>query len=285
MSGGPTRAVPSMSRAGASAGSAWSMTSAEAQTCGGGCTSEVRACLRTARTDGRGCRLTCRDQESLSDVRVCIADCNGTLRAAIKSCRSGLGDCRDACADAAAASGKCPFPGMIPSGEGTSEHRAGEPIAVRWTAAAEARLTNIPEFVRPMAKTGIEKRAIILISDGYDSESKTKFDDVLIELQEENVVLYALQVGDRTRGALLRDKPKPPSALSQLTEGTGGAIFPFNKAKEAASAISDDLRNNWYRLVYTPSGVNTINTRRLLLMSRSKGVELRTKGSHPGRYH
>ena len=61
--------------------------------------------------------------------------------------------------DSAAAGSKCPFPGMIPSSEGTTEHRAGEPIPVRWTAAAEARLANIPEFVRPMAKTGIEKFA------------------------------------------------------------------------------------------------------------------------------
>jgi hypothetical protein len=30
---------------------------------------------------------------------------------------------------------------------------------VRWTPAAEARLANIPEFVRPMAKTGIERYA------------------------------------------------------------------------------------------------------------------------------
>ena len=61
--------------------------------------------------------------------------------------------------EAAEAGGKCPFPGMIPSGEGTSEPRTGDPIPVRWTAAAEARLANIPEFVRPMAKTGIEKFA------------------------------------------------------------------------------------------------------------------------------
>jgi len=60
---------------------------------------------------------------------------------------------------ATTSAGKCPFPGMIPSSEGTGEVRAGEPIAVRWTAAAEARLVNIPEFVRPMAKTGIEKFA------------------------------------------------------------------------------------------------------------------------------
>ena len=31
---------------------------------------------------------------------------------------------------------------------------------MRWTAAAEARLANIPEFVRPMARTGIEKFAL-----------------------------------------------------------------------------------------------------------------------------
>jgi Proto-chlorophyllide reductase 57 kD subunit len=57
----------------------------------------------------------------------------------------------------AEAGGKCPFSAMIPTTGGTRE--AGEPMPVRWTAAAEARLANIPEFVRPMAKTGIEKFA------------------------------------------------------------------------------------------------------------------------------
>ena len=55
-----------------------------------------------------------------------------------------------------ASGGKCPFSGMI---AGTDQARPSEPPAVRWTAAAEARLANIPEFVRPMAKTGIERFA------------------------------------------------------------------------------------------------------------------------------
>src|SRR4026207_53498 len=38
-------------------------------------------------------------------------------------------------AAATASGGKCPFPGMIPSSEGTGEQRAGDPIPVRWTAA------------------------------------------------------------------------------------------------------------------------------------------------------
>ena len=72
-----------------------------------------------------------------------------------------------------AETGKCPFTAMIPpasprplSGVGaadgalaTSSGTAAGPVPVRWTAAAEARLANIPEFVRPMARTGIERFA------------------------------------------------------------------------------------------------------------------------------
>lgn len=146
-------------------------------------------------------------------------------------------------------------------------------------------LIAVTDSLSHQAKTGIEKLAIVLISDGYDSGSKTKFDDALRALQEENIVLYAIQTTDRTRGALLRDKPKPPAALELITTGTGGAIFPFDHAGEAAKTIADDLRKNWYRLVYIPSGINTINVRRLLMMSHDKTIEFRTKGSHPSKYH
>jgi Proto-chlorophyllide reductase 57 kD subunit len=59
-------------------------------------------------------------------------------------------------ADSAKAGSGCPFAGMIPANE---DARPDEPTPVRWTSAAEARLANIPEFVRPMARTGIEKFA------------------------------------------------------------------------------------------------------------------------------
>jgi hypothetical protein len=54
----------------------------------------------------------------------------------------------------------CPFTAMMPGMEGAPERAADpEPIPVRWTSGAEARLANIPEFVRPMARTGIERFA------------------------------------------------------------------------------------------------------------------------------
>jgi hypothetical protein len=51
---------------------------------------------------------------------------------------------------------KCPFSGMVAQAEATASTAADE---VRWTAEAAARMQAIPEFVRPMAKTGIEKFA------------------------------------------------------------------------------------------------------------------------------
>src|SRR4051812_41207604 len=58
----------------------------------------------------------------------------------------------------AEAGATCPFAAMIPGTE-DAQRGVAEPVAVRWTAAAEARLANIPAFVRPMARTGIERFA------------------------------------------------------------------------------------------------------------------------------
>jgi len=72
-----------------------------------------------------------------------------------------IGPESDGKASSASGSG-CPFTGMIPAEQaraGQAGVEAGEPIPVRWTSAAEARLANIPEFVRPMARTGIERFA------------------------------------------------------------------------------------------------------------------------------
>ena len=55
--------------------------------------------------------------------------------------------------------GACPFAGMVQGTGDAADRHAPETGAVRWTAAAEARLAKVPEFVRPMARTGIERFA------------------------------------------------------------------------------------------------------------------------------
>ena len=76
----------------------------------------------------------------------------------------------DASAEAGGSGSGCPFADMIPpatpkpfaESEGTQQAQrspVAEPIPIRWTAAAEARLAKVPAFVRPMARTGIERFA------------------------------------------------------------------------------------------------------------------------------
>jgi hypothetical protein len=60
---------------------------------------------------------------------------------------------------ASGGAGRCPFTAMVPGGDEARHIPAADPLPIRWTAAAEARLANIPAFVRPMARTGIEQFA------------------------------------------------------------------------------------------------------------------------------
>ncbi len=51
---------------------------------------------------------------------------------------------------------RCPCPGVMAEMGASLD---GSSAAFAWTPAATERLANIPEFARPMAKTGIEKFA------------------------------------------------------------------------------------------------------------------------------
>jgi hypothetical protein len=55
-------------------------------------------------------------------------------------------------ADPAGDVARCPFSDMVQEMSQPNASTAGLP----WTAPAQQRLQNIPEFVRPMARTGIE---------------------------------------------------------------------------------------------------------------------------------
>ncbi len=126
-----------------------------------------------------------------------------------------------------------------------------------------------------------QKRAIVVISDGLDRVSKTKFEEILAQLQTQNITVYALQIPDRTGGALRRDQPKPVRVIEQLAEGTGGRVFPANQPQEAAKAICDELRKSRYMLSYVPIGGAAYGESRRLLVVADTGINVRFKTSQP----
>src|SRR5688500_2645299 len=76
------------------------------------------------------------------------------------------------------------------------------------------------------------KRAVVLVADGLDRGSKTHFDDILRTLQAQDITVYALQIPDRTGGALRRDRLKPAQVINKLVEGTGGRVLSVNEPRE-----------------------------------------------------
>lgn len=135
------------------------------------------------------------------------------------------------------------------------------------------------EALRPLAPTN-QKRVIVIISDGVDRGSKTKFDEILNDLQLQDITIYAVQAPDRTGGALRRDMPKPKEVVKKLAEETGGRVFPINEPQVAAKAICDELRKNRYLLSYSPTSIPFGENRRLLLLPDT-GVQVRAKTVQP----
>jgi Ca-activated chloride channel family protein len=100
------------------------------------------------------------------------------------------------------------------------------------------------------------KRALLIISDGGDNHSRYNENDVKNFLKEADCQLYAIgiydPIGMRSRTA---EELNGPSLLSEMTEMTGGRVFPvanIGDLPDIAAKIGMELRNQ-YVLGYKPS--------------------------------
>jgi Ca-activated chloride channel homolog len=93
------------------------------------------------------------------------------------------------------------------------------------------------------------KRALLIISDGGDNHSRYNESDVKNYLKEADCQLYAIgifdPVGIRSRTP---EELEGPSLLSEMTEMTGGRVFPVGNLGELpdiAAKIGMELRNQY----------------------------------------
>jgi VWFA-related protein len=92
------------------------------------------------------------------------------------------------------------------------------------------------------------RRAIILLSDGDDNQSRVTREEAIEMAQRAEVVIYAISTN-------LADKGKGDRELERMATATGGrAFFPF-KIQEVSNAFSDiqeELRSQ-YAIAYKPA--------------------------------
>jgi Ca-activated chloride channel family protein len=93
------------------------------------------------------------------------------------------------------------------------------------------------------------RKAIVLISDGDDNQSRVRPDEVIKECERAETIIYAISTNwTPSRG-------KGDAVLTQMAESTGGRVFFPPSVEEMSSSFKDieeELRSQ-YALTYTPA--------------------------------
>ena len=93
------------------------------------------------------------------------------------------------------------------------------------------------------------RRAIILLSDGYDTFSRKKLDDAVQAALRAEAVIYSIGIGDNFYDGV------DEGTLKKISERTGGrAYFPRdeNQLRQAFRQIQDEMRSQ-YLIAYEPT--------------------------------
>jgi len=118
------------------------------------------------------------------------------------------------------------------------------------------------------------RKAIILISDGDDNQSRVYLPEAIKECERAETIIYAISTNwTPSRGA--GDK-----VLQQLAEETGGEVFWPPSVEEMATSFKDieqELRSQ-YALVYTPADFKTDGSyRTIYLYCHDRRYQVRAK--------
>jgi Ca-activated chloride channel family protein len=92
------------------------------------------------------------------------------------------------------------------------------------------------------------KRALLIISDGGDNHSRYNETDVKNYLKEADCQLYAIGIFDAIGNRRTTEELEGPTLLSEMTEMTGGRVFPVGNLGELpdiAAKIGMELRNQY----------------------------------------
>jgi Ca-activated chloride channel family protein len=127
--------------------------------------------------------------------------------------------------------------------------------------------------------SGIEgRRAIVLLTDGFDENSVRTFDETLKALQTAQTTVYVVGIGGISGVSL-----KGQTLLRRLAADTGGKVFFPWRDEELAAAydlVATDAQNR-YLLAYTPSDDNADGTWRAIEVTTSTGdVVVQTRAGY-----
>jgi Ca-activated chloride channel family protein len=143
---------------------------------------------------------------------------------------------------------------------------------------------------RDLASHGEGRRAVVVVTDGIDTASQSRPEDVIARSRALDVPIYAVTVVsplDDPLSARYTGKERPASAvagarqLERYSGESGGAAFvvsDFGGLRAAAARIAYELKHQ-YRLGYDPPD-GPPRFRRVEVRTTRKGVQVRTRSGY-----
>jgi VWFA-related protein len=124
------------------------------------------------------------------------------------------------------------------------------------------------------------RKAIILISDGEDTTSKTKLHEALVATHRSDAVVYSISNSPRSARLFGAQGGGDPGTLKKLSEETGGAVFFVenrNDFSKVFDQIAQELRTQ-YSLAYLSSNSNKDGKyRRINIVPKDPSYKVRAR--------
>jgi Ca-activated chloride channel family protein len=148
------------------------------------------------------------------------------------------------------------------------------------TALYDALVASWSDYLKKNAK--LQKKVLLVVTDGEDNESRETLEDTVRRLSEENgPTVYAI-------GLLGEEKERRARrALKMLAERTGGIAFlpkTLNEVDEISKTVAHDIRTQ-YTIGYKPATAKTAGGYRAIHVdARAKGYSKLTVRTRSGYY-
>jgi VWFA-related protein len=109
-----------------------------------------------------------------------------------------------------------------------------------------------------MRKASHQRKALLVISDGGDNDSRFTMTDLRRRMREADITVYAMGIYEAGATVVAEEEGAGPQLLSTLAEASGGrhfALFNAGEMPSTAARIAYELRNQ-YLLEFSPSALD-----------------------------
>lgn len=135
-----------------------------------------------------------------------------------------------------------------------------------------------------MFQDQVGRKAVVVISDGYDVGSKVSLKQAVEAAQRADIVVYSIQYLDRFFAAQgYFNLGSGAGALRKISEQTGGSSFKVSRGNRLAAIfqrIEEEMRSQ-YSIGYSPSrGLDSPGFRKIALKSPSKGLKIQARDGY-----